>query len=88
MRIQYAAVVLLLLGGWQAIAQTGDTQQIADPNFTPTVRGEAAMFSAQVIRFTDPQGHRTESKMGMNVPGNDNQQFLVNILRWLTHHNK
>jgi len=47
--------------------------------------GEAAMFSAQVIRFTDPQGHATESKMGMNVPGNDNQQFLVNILRWLTH---
>ena len=47
--------------------------------------GEAAMFSAQVIRFTDPQGHTTESKMGMNVPGNDNQQFLVNILRWLTH---
>jgi len=47
--------------------------------------GEAAMFSAQVIRFTDPQGHATESKMGMNVPGNDNQQFLINILRWLTH---
>ncbi|HEY7186492.1 MAG TPA: DUF4350 domain-containing protein [Vicinamibacterales bacterium] len=48
--------------------------------------GEAAMFSAHVIRFTDPQGRTTESKMGMNVPGNDNQQFLVNILRWLTHH--
>ena len=48
--------------------------------------GEAAMFSAQVIRFTDPQGRTTESKMGMNVGGNDNQQFLVNILRWLTHH--
>jgi hypothetical protein len=50
--------------------------------------GEAAMFSAQVIRFTDPQGRTTESKMGMNVPGNDNQQFLVNILRWLTHDDK
>jgi hypothetical protein len=50
--------------------------------------GEAAMFSAQVIRFTDPQGRTTESKMGMNVPGNDNQQFLVNILRWLTHYGR
>lgn len=50
--------------------------------------GEAAMFSAQVIRFTDPQGRTTESKMGMNVAGNDNQQFLVNILRWLTHYDK
>ena len=50
--------------------------------------GEAAMFSAQVIRFTDPQGRTTESKMGMNVPGNDNQQFLINILRWLTHYDK
>jgi hypothetical protein len=50
--------------------------------------GEAAMFSAQVIRFTDPQGRTTESKMGMNVPGNDNQQFLVNILRWLAHYGR
>jgi hypothetical protein len=50
--------------------------------------GEAAMFSAQVIRFTDPQGRTTESKMGMNVPGNNNQQFLVNILRWLTHYGR
>jgi hypothetical protein len=50
--------------------------------------GEAAMFSAQIIRFTDPQGRTTESKMGMNVPGNDNQQFLINILRWLTHYGR
>jgi len=45
--------------------------------------GEAAMFSAQVVRFTD-QGKPVEFKMGMNVPGNDNQQFLLNIMRWLT----
>jgi len=45
--------------------------------------GEAAMFSAQVIRFTD-QGKLVESKMGMNVPGNDNQTFLLNIMHWLT----
>ena len=46
--------------------------------------GEAAMFSAQVIRFTDAQGGVTETKMGMNVAGNDNQTFLLNILHWLT----
>ena len=45
--------------------------------------GEAAMFSAQVIRFTD-QGKPVEFKMGMNVPGNDNQTFLLNIMHWLT----
>jgi hypothetical protein len=46
--------------------------------------GEAAMFSAQVARFTDPSGRRNEIKMGMNVPGNDNRQFLLNIMHWLT----
>jgi hypothetical protein len=48
------------------------------------VMGEAAMFSAQVIRSTDPQGNVNVSRMGLNVPGNDNQRFLLNILRWLT----
>jgi hypothetical protein len=46
--------------------------------------GEAAMFSAQVIRFTDAQGRAAEDKMGMNLAGNDNQTFLLNILHWLT----
>jgi hypothetical protein len=48
------------------------------------IMGEAAMFSAQVARFTDPSGRRIEIKMGMNLPGNDNQKFLLNILHWLT----
>jgi hypothetical protein len=48
------------------------------------ITGEAAMFSAQVVRFKDAQGRSQEFKMGMNVPGNDNQAFLVNILHWLT----
>jgi len=46
--------------------------------------GEAAMFSAQVARFRDPQGRLHEIKMGMNVAGNDNRQFLVNVMHWLT----
>lgn len=42
------------------------------------VLGEAAMLSAQVA---GPQG---AMKMGMNVPGNDNRQFALNTLHWLT----
>ena len=48
------------------------------------IMGEAAMFSAQVARFTEPNGRVNETKMGMNVAGNDNRQFLVNIMKWLT----
>ena len=38
--------------------------------------GEAALLSAQV----DPLGF----KMGMNVPGNDDKQFALNVFRWLS----
>jgi hypothetical protein len=44
------------------------------------VLGEAAMLSAQVVRF--PNGDEVE--MGMNVPGNDNRQFALNALHWLS----
>jgi hypothetical protein len=40
------------------------------------VAGEAALFSAQVDAFG--------SKFGMNRPGNDDRQFLLNILHWLS----
>jgi len=40
------------------------------------VMGEAAMFTAQVAG-------RGRSPMGMNVPGNDDRQFALNVLRWL-----
>jgi hypothetical protein len=39
--------------------------------------GEAAMLSAQVF---GPKN----SPMGMNVPGNDNRQFALNIMHWLS----
>jgi hypothetical protein len=41
------------------------------------VLGEAAMLSAQIA---GPQGF----KMGMNAPGNDDRQFALNVLHWLT----
>ncbi|MYB32738.1 MAG: DUF4350 domain-containing protein [Acidobacteria bacterium] len=45
------------------------------------VLGEAAMLSAQVSTRGDPP--RT-APMGMNVPGYDNRQFVLNVLHWLS----
>jgi hypothetical protein len=47
------------------------------------VAGEAAMLTAQVVRF-ESAGRKEEIKMGMNVAGNDNRQFALNILHWLS----
>ena len=41
------------------------------------VLGEAAMLSAQL-------GGPNEKPMGMNVPGNDDRQFALNLMHWLT----
>jgi hypothetical protein len=47
------------------------------------VVGEAAMFSAQVVRF--PDGDRVrEMKMGMSVPDTDDRQFALNVMHWLS----
>lgn len=45
------------------------------------VLGEAAMVSAQVATLTDPP---VTIRVGMNVPGYDNRQFLLNMLHWLS----
>jgi hypothetical protein len=45
------------------------------------VLGEASMLSAQVAILGDPP---REFKAGMNVPGADNPQFALNVLRWLS----
>lgn len=45
------------------------------------VLGEAAMLSAQVSRRGDPP---VIAPMGMNVPGSDNRQFVLNTLHWLS----
>jgi hypothetical protein len=41
------------------------------------VQGEAAMLSAQIA---GPDKH----PMGMNVPGNDNRQYALNLMHWLS----
>jgi hypothetical protein len=44
------------------------------------VLGEAAMLSAQIATFPDG----SVVKAGMNVPGNDNRQFVLNTVHWLS----
>ncbi|MBV8688019.1 MAG: DUF4350 domain-containing protein [Alphaproteobacteria bacterium] len=46
------------------------------------VLGEAAMLSAQVIRFR-PAVDREDLRVGMGAPGNDNRQFALNVMHWL-----
>ena len=41
------------------------------------VQGEAAMLSAQIAG-------QNKQKMGMNVPGNDNRQYALNLMHWLS----
>jgi hypothetical protein len=41
------------------------------------VQGEAAMLSAQIFGAE-------KNQMGMNVPGNDNKQYALNLLHWLS----
>jgi len=41
------------------------------------VQGEAAMLSAQI---SGPE----KTKMGMNVSGNDNKQYALNVMHWLS----
>lgn len=47
------------------------------------IMAEAAMFSAQVVRFQN-DGKQQEFKMGMNVPGNDDRQLALNVMHWLS----
>lgn len=41
------------------------------------VQGEAAMLSAQIAG-------QNKQKMGMNVSGNDNKQYALNLMHWLS----
>jgi hypothetical protein len=61
-----------------AVTAAGHAQALA---LTPgrgrvVVLGEAGMISAQIDDSGQP--------MGMNVPGNDNQAFALNLFHWLT----
>lgn len=45
------------------------------------ILGEAALFSAQVLKSGGPQPN---FKFGMNAPGNDDKQFALNVMHWLS----
>jgi hypothetical protein len=44
------------------------------------VMGEAGLFSAQILR----SGQAPDLKFGMNRPGNDDRQFALNVMHWLS----
>jgi hypothetical protein len=44
------------------------------------VMGEAAMFSAQLLKMPG----QPDFRFGMNTPNNDNKQFVLNVLHWLS----
>jgi len=46
------------------------------------VLGEAALLSAQIIRYADPNPR--DMKIGMNTAGNDDRQFALNLFHWLS----
>ena len=47
------------------------------------VLGEAGMLSAQIASFP-VEGTTRTIRMGMNVPGNDNRRFALNVMHWLS----
>src|SRR5262249_50966053 len=46
------------------------------------VLGEAAMLSAQII--PDKDKDKEPRRMGMNFPGIDNRQLVLNLMHWLS----
>jgi len=49
------------------------------------ISGEAGMLTAQVFRKRDKNGTvEFVGKMGMDVPGNDDRQYVLNVLHWLS----
>jgi hypothetical protein len=67
------------------ISVAGRAQAIAMPfgKGRVVVVGEAAMFSAQVVKFTNG-GETREMKIGMNVPDTNDRQFALNVVHWLS----
>jgi len=64
------------VGGAQGVALTHGRGRVV-------IVGEAALFSAQVLSMTQ-RGQPSEMKFGMNVPGNDDRQFTLNVSHWLS----
>ena len=71
--------------GSRSTAAGGRAQGLALPfgRGRIVVLGEAALLSAQMLRFTEGNQQR-DVKIGMNAPGNDDRQFALNVMHWLS----
>jgi uncharacterized glyoxalase superfamily protein PhnB len=71
--------------GAHSTAATGRAQGLAMTfgKGKVVVLGEAALFSAQIVTLPDGDRQRV-MKIGMNAPGNDDRQFALNTLHWLS----
>jgi hypothetical protein len=71
-----------------ATPATGRAQAVAlrFGNGRVVVLGEAGMLSAQILQGQQPSGGASgaDFKFGMNTPGNDDKQFALNVLHWLS----
>ena len=66
---------------------SGRAMAIAFPlgNGRVVISGETGMLTAQVFRKRDKNGTvEFVGKMGMDVPGNDDRQYVLNVLHWLS----
>jgi hypothetical protein len=49
------------------------------------ISGEAGMLTAQVFKEKNKEGaDELVGKTGMSVPGNDDKQYVLNVLHWLS----
>jgi hypothetical protein len=78
LRLPASAVEYVPIGSDLKPQPAGKAQGLASPwgKGRVVVLGEAAALTAQVDRGVP---------FGMNIPGNDNRQFALNIMHWLSH---
>jgi hypothetical protein len=71
--------------GSRSTAVGGRAQGVAFPfgQGRVVVLGEAALLSAQILRFTEGDQPR-DARFGMNAAGNDDRQFALNVVHWLS----
>jgi hypothetical protein len=49
------------------------------------ISGEAGMLTAQAFKKQDKNGNEElVGKMGMDVQGNNDRQYVLNVLHWLS----
>jgi len=70
------------VGGARSVAGRAQGVALTFGRGRVVVMGEAAMFSAQILKATE--AGETDLRFGMNAPGNNDKQFALNIMHWLS----